>query len=68
MSGQSGACRDCRDFDSDPARLEEELGGLAALSSAFGATRLGDGFCRRHDRHLSGHACCEAFSAATSQE
>ncbi len=55
------ACGRCREFEADPAGIEAELAGLAALGSALAATRAGDGYCRRHDRFLRATACCDAF-------
>ncbi len=57
----SGACSTCREFENDPAVLEADLAGVAALGSGYGATRAGDGRCRRHDRLLPATASCIAF-------
>ena len=63
-SGGRGACRACRHFSDDPAVLERALPALAALSSAHGASRAGDGYCSRHDRYLPATASCAVFSSA----
>ena len=56
------ACGGCREFDADPAAIEADIAGLGVLSSGFGATRAGDGRCRRHDRLLRATASCDAFA------
>ena len=58
----SVACGGCRDFEADPAAIEAGFAGLGVLSSGFGATRAGDGHCRRHDRRLRATASCDAFA------
>jgi hypothetical protein len=58
------ACATCRFFDASPLALERQLPGLAALSSAHAASRAGDGYCSRHDRHLRATALCSAFATA----
>ena len=40
------------------------LPALAALSSAHGASRGGDGLCRCHDRLLRASATCPLFAPA----
>ncbi len=58
----SHACGGCREFEADPAVIEAGIAGLGVLSSGFGATRAGDGYCRRHDRLLRATASCDAFA------
>ena len=60
----AACCATCCAFDADPAGLERALPGLAALSSAHGASRAGDGDCARHQRLVSAWACCGEHSAA----
>jgi hypothetical protein len=50
-------------FRDDPASLERSLPGLAALSSAHGASRSDDGTCARHDRYVAASAGCASFAS-----
>ena len=54
-------CGACRHFDRGAASLEQRLPGLAALSSAHGASRADDGLCVLHDRMLRASASCGQF-------
>ncbi len=56
------SCATCRAFDVDPARLERNLPGLAALSSAHGASRAQDGCCVRHERLVTRVARCGEYA------
>jgi len=47
---RSATCGSCRHFNNDPGRLEREIKGLAALSSARASVRADDGICALHDR------------------
>jgi hypothetical protein len=55
-------CTACRYFVNDPAAFERALPGLAVLSSARAASRVGDGLCSHHDRHVPETASCAAFA------
>jgi len=54
-------CRDCRYFRSDPRWLENELPGLNALSSAYGAARGEAGICTKRDLYLAPDIQCRDF-------
>ncbi len=56
-------CVTCLHFCDDPARLEAELPGLAALSSAHASVRGRDGLCLQHHRMINGRRRCTAFAA-----
>jgi hypothetical protein len=57
------SCASCGYFDAGRAAAEALLPGLAVLSSAYGASRAGDGRCRLLDRLLPPSAACAAHSA-----
>jgi hypothetical protein len=50
-------------FRDDPASFERSLPGLAALSSARGASRSDDGMCALHDRYVAASASCASFAS-----
>jgi len=55
-------CEPCAHFCDDPADLERELPGLAALSSGHASVRAQDGLCLRHDLLINGRRRCHAFT------
>ena len=62
-AGRTDTCFSCRHFCTGAARLERELPGLTALSSAAAAVRAEDGLCLRHDLIINGRRRCSAYSA-----
>jgi len=56
-------CVACCHFDDHPASLERRLPGIAPLSSAYAASRTGDGHCLSHDRLVGASASCRQFKA-----
>jgi hypothetical protein len=56
-------CAACCHFDDQPASLEHNLPGIAPLSSAYAASRSGDGHCLSHDRLVGASASCGKFKA-----
>jgi hypothetical protein len=56
------ACRTCRHFEQRAPVLESLLPGLAALSSAYGSVRAGDGWCRLRDRYTADSSLCDLQS------
>jgi len=54
-------CRPCDHFCTDPRRIEAELPGLSALSSAHGSVRARDGLCVWHQRIINGRRRCAQF-------
>jgi hypothetical protein len=59
---RSTTCASCRHFNNDPDRLEAEIKGLAAFSSARASVRADDGTCARHDRLTSRRSGCRDHS------
>ena len=57
----SGKCATCAHFRNDPAYLEQEIPGLASMSSAHASVRADDGICALHDRYLSARSSCAQF-------
>jgi hypothetical protein len=57
------SCAGCAFFDDRPARLEQCLPGIVPLSSAYAASRTGDGLCLSHDRLVAATASCRQFKA-----
>ena len=64
----TGRCAACRFFRNDPAFLEAQIPGLAAMSSGHASVRADDGICLRHDRYLSARATCRDFAAAADPQ
>jgi hypothetical protein len=56
-------CAGCRHFEAAPQAIERLMPHLAALSSAHGASRTGDGLCLHHQRHVPATAHCAAAEA-----
>jgi len=59
----AGSCAGCAHFCTDPVRIEANLPGLAALSSAHASVRARDGLCLAQDRIINGRRRCAAFTA-----
>jgi hypothetical protein len=57
------ACQECRWFEGEPQETERTWPGLAALSSAFGASCAGDGVCGLLGRAVAGRAWCGKYEA-----
>ena len=47
------SCATCRHFRNDAAYLEQQMPGIASLSSATASVRSDDGLCAYHDRWQS---------------
>jgi len=60
--GDYAKCRNCRSFRNDAAFVENAFAGLKVMGSAWASTRVDDGLCLRHDRHLSAEAVCPDFT------
>jgi len=67
-SDQQEGCGPCVHFCQDPAKFEEALPGLTALSSGTASVRAQDGLCLRHERIINGRKRCAAFSPAGADE
>lgn len=59
--GEAESCLPCARFCDDPARIETELPGLAAFSSAQASVRAQDGLCLLQDRVINGRRRCAMF-------
>jgi len=61
------ACLTCRHFDQRAPVLESMLPGLAALSSAYGSVRAGDGLCTLRERYAADSSTCDRYDTQGSE-
>lgn len=65
--GTAQTCFGCVNFCDDPARVERDLPGLAALSSAHASVRAQDGLCLLSGLVINGRRRCAAFATHEAQ-
>jgi len=61
----SRTCEHCLHFRNEAAFLEDQIAGLATMSSGYAAVRDQDGLCARHGRYLTCRSSCAEFEART---
>ena len=68
QAGKSGAvCKNCANFQNDPALIEESFPGLSVMSSGFASVRDQDGLCNYHQLYLSARDSCPQFAPCASE-
>jgi hypothetical protein len=60
------SCIICVHYCDDPVRIEQELRGLSAFSSAHASVRARDGLCLLHDLVINGRGRCAALLSKSS--
>ncbi len=54
-------CLNCKFFENEPDRMEQDFPGLASLSSAYASVRADAGTCSRHGLIVTPWAQCRDF-------
>jgi len=55
-------CGNCKFFNNQPQKMEEEFAGLTTLSSGYGSVRHQDGICNKIKRYLSFYDSCSGYA------
>jgi len=67
LNSSGPSCKNCVNFQNDPAFIETSYPGLNVMSSGYASARDQDGFCSYNQLYLSAKDSCDHFAKNKSE-